>query len=91
MSYDPYDEEFESLLSDIINAFDTLPKRAKKILLMNLFERISTLKILLKDKGGDLSEEKMYFTLTNKFDKISFSRVEEARRFLGELMKRELP
>lgn len=90
MSYDPSQEEFELLISDILNAFEACPKRAKKLLLINLFDRISTLKVMVQQGSGDLIEEKMHFTLTTDFDKILFLRIEEARRFLGELMKREL-
>ncbi len=91
MIYDQDEEEFELLLNDIINAYDVCPKRTKKLLLANLFERVSTLKIMLEETGVDLNEEKIHFTLTRKFDRIRLFRIEEARKFLGELMKKELP
>lgn len=91
MSYDPYDEEFETLINDILKAFESCPARAKKNLLASLFERIATLKVMYEEKGEKVTEENVYFTLTTKFDNIESLRSDEARRFLGELMKRELP
>lgn len=91
MSYDPYDGEFETVISDILNAFECCPIRAKKTLLTSLFERIATFKTMYEEKGEKVTEENFYFILTTKFDNIEALRTEEARRFLGELMKRELP
>lgn len=91
MSYDPYNQEFETLMSDILKAFDSCPMRAKKLLLSNLLEKVSTLITMLEEKGGKVSEEEIYFTLTTRFDKIELLRLEEARKFLVEIMKKELP
>jgi hypothetical protein len=91
MSYDPYNEEIENLISDILNAFDSLPKRTRKLLFASLFDRISSLKMMLEEKGKPVSDEDLHLELTANFDKIQCFSVSEARRFLGELMKRELP
>lgn len=91
MSYDPSDEEFEILLNDIVKAFDLLPLRTKKLLFVNLFDKISSLKVMLEEDEKKVSDEDLYLALTSKFDRIQILRVAEAMKFLSELMKREIP
>lgn len=91
MSYDPSDEEFEVLLNDIVKAFDTLPSRTKKLIFVSLFDKISSLKVVLEEDEKKVSDEDLYLALTSRFDRIQVLRLAEATKFLGELMKRELP
>lgn len=91
MSYDPFDEETETILNDIVNAFNKCPKRTQKMIFAEIFDRLSSLKILLQENNVMGGEDLLLNVLQEKYDKVEKERLVEAKILLYKLMSLELP
>lgn len=91
MSYDPFDEEIGTLLDDILNGFNSAPRRTQKMLLIQLFDTISSLRILLDDNNLKGDSEEIKRIIEDRFDVVEEKRSKEIREFLYSVMSKELP
>ncbi len=91
MSYDPFDKTIGTLLDDILNGFNNCPKRTQKMLLIQLFDKISSLEILLDENRIKGDSEEIKRIIEDRFDVVEEKRLKEIREFLYSVMSKELP
>jgi len=91
MSYDPSDEKLESLMNDILNAFDASPPRLKKRLLSSLVDEISLRDVILCEKGVNINDLELARHKEEYWGKVEDMRVQLAGKLLYSLMSEELP
>ena len=90
MSYDPSDERLESLLGDIVRAFDAAPPRLKKRLLAGLVDEIALRDVLLERNGVKMDDLDVGTYKEEYWGDVEETRVQLAGKLLYTLMSEEL-
>lgn len=91
MSYDPGDEQLESLLTDIVNAFDQCHPRLKKRIISGLLDEIALRGALLVKNKVPMSDESLGDYRKEHWGEVEEARIGLARKLLYSLMSEELP
>lgn len=81
------DEDFNLKLNDIITFFENLPLRKKKSLLLEVFDRMCAMRLLLQK--DEFLEEEIKKIYEEKYDEIKQLREGELEAFLIKIMKSE--
>lgn len=81
------DEDFNLKLNDIITFFENLPLRKKKSLLLEVFDRMCAMRLLLQK--NEFLEEEIKKIYEEKYDEIKHLREGELEAFLIKIMKSE--
>lgn len=90
MSYDPSEEKLESLLNDVVTAFDAVPPRLKKRVFAKLLDEIALRDAVLEKNGVNIDGLDVEKQKEECWSRVEESRTRLAAGLLYSLMSEEI-
>ncbi|HNQ78235.1 MAG TPA: hypothetical protein PK747_09370 [Acidobacteriota bacterium] len=90
MSYDPSDEKLESILNDVVTAFDAATPRLKKRVFAGLLDEIALRNAVLGKNGVNMDDLDAEKYKEDCWEEVEGTRAQLAAKLLYSLMSEEI-